>query len=153
MHLTHPSLHSRNLGPDPKIPVLSESSSVTLNDCSFQGTSFTGGNKSGSFYISGSFFLKTWEASSISHIWHIVQLLLLPESRTCKHRPQVRARNISSSAPNFCQSQRMIDQSWALNSDHLRSYEMLKRLPSALLKKKKTATPLFGSNSVPLPSD
>lgn len=125
LHLTHPLLHSKNPGSDPKIPALSESSSVILNECSFQGISFTRGNKSRSFYISGFFLFLMWEVSSISHIWHTVQLVLLPE-RTCKCRPQALERNISSFAKNCCQSQWMIDQNWDLDSDHPCSYKMLK---------------------------
>lgn len=47
LQLTHPLLHSRNLGGDTKTPVLSKSSSGTLNGRSFQGISSTRGNKSG----------------------------------------------------------------------------------------------------------
>lgn len=47
LHLTHPLVHSRNLGADTETPVFSESSSVTLNEHGFQGISSTRGNKSG----------------------------------------------------------------------------------------------------------
>lgn len=73
-----------------------------------------------------------WEASSISHTWYIVRLVLFPERRTCKrtslfHRSGQRTfLPLLQTSANQSQSQRMTDQSWDLNLDPLCSYEMLK---------------------------
>lgn len=122
LNLTCSLLPSRKVEPDPKMLLVSESRSVTFNERSFQGIHFTRGNWAGHFTFLAHFFK---DVGGFLRFTHLAYSLVTPPSwnENQQSRLQVRARTFS--APNVCQSQQMIDQSWGLNSDHLYSYEML----------------------------